>query len=139
MAWWERAYVGQKVVCIRDEDCADYSPWNIAEDADRVSDFIRQGTNYEISGFGEFCGVPMVYLHGIRRKKYNGIEAGFHPNRFRPIQDTSKAVEELKRKDLVADAGPLFGGTDSAMRGGQDDLRPLRGSGRTIGPIGLKR
>lgn len=43
--------------------------------------------------------------------------------------------ESLKARGLVDDAGPLFGGNEST-RGGQADLRSLRG--RKIGPIGLK-
>lgn len=53
--------------------------------------------------------------------------------------------EERKRESIKAkladqpvDHGPLFGGTDVAGGARQSDLRPLRGSGRTIGPIGLK-
>lgn len=52
--------------------------------------------------------------------------------------ERKREIVKTKTADKPADHGPLFGGTD-LMRGGQTDLRPLRRSGRTIGPVGLKR
>lgn len=53
--------------------------------------------------------------------------------------------QERKRESLKArgqvehEIGGLFGGDPPSHRGGQADLRQVRGSKRTIGPTGLKR
>lgn len=95
--------------------------------------FAGTGTTGEAAWREGFSAILMEreadYQEDIRRRM-----------RLAPESRAARVREAAKANGRASDdAGPLFGGLDTAHRGGQADLRPLCRPGRTIGPIGLKR
>ena len=89
MAWWHRAVVGQKVVCINPDWVPGYG-----YDYDGKNKLPVKGTVYTILCFTthhlfkEGVGVCLEEI---------GLDDHFGVTGFRPVKDTSKQVEALKR------------------------------------------
>lgn len=88
--------VGQRVACVDDEPHGRYTPWAHNNDMDGL----RRRAIYTIRKIGFYNKSPCVWLEEISRSIPRGWEylgeAGYHPNRFRPIVERKTDISALK-------------------------------------------
>lgn len=107
MAWWERAYAGQKVVCV-DDTVRDRPPPGYTFSGDL--DGLKAGAVYTVRRIGAdwLDGEICVWLDEIFRPPLEGEpeESGFSAFRFRPVQPKSTETG-MKMIRKLLDSAPV--------------------------------
>lgn len=96
-------YVGQKVVCVDDDDHPEWNPGLDLKSDLPVRAWISRGTVYQIRKII----ADEVWLEGINRKgRHNGhnwADGGFFSRRFRPLTERKTDISVFKKMLNPAD------------------------------------
>lgn len=89
-------YVGQKVCCVNDDVHAEFT--QTSDVATPELDGLTAGVSYTVRRVG-LCPIwntPVLWVVEITRPLWVGMEAGYHPLRFRPVVERKTSIEVFR-------------------------------------------